>query len=116
MRSIWLRHQLANFKHQLAALETKIAGEGIILSDAQIAALEKKKQDDIASGEIEMMHWLLGCTGHLLCGKSERCRAYLSANFHRYLLQGRDCKLYTTRTPITSADILNDKALPFYAT
>ena len=30
--------------------------EGIILSDAQITALEKKKQDDITSGEIETMH------------------------------------------------------------
>ena len=26
------------------------------MNDAQIAALEKKKQDDIASGEIETMH------------------------------------------------------------
>lgn len=24
------------------------------------------------------------------------------------------CKLYTTKTPITAADILNDKVLPFY--
>ena len=30
VRSIWLRHQLANFKDRLAALETKIASEGII--------------------------------------------------------------------------------------
>ncbi len=25
------------------------------------------------------------------------------------------CKLYTTKTPITAADMLNDKVLPFYA-
>jgi transposase InsO family protein len=25
------------------------------------------------------------------------------------------CKLYTTKTPITAADVLNDKVLPFYA-
>lgn len=56
VRSIWLRHRLANFKDRLAALESKIASEGIILNDTQIAALEKKKQDDIASGEIETMH------------------------------------------------------------
>jgi len=24
------------------------------------------------------------------------------------------CKLYTTKTPITAADVLNDKVLPFY--
>ena len=48
-RSIWLRHWLANFKDRLNALEANISNEGIILNDAQIAALEKKKQDDIAS-------------------------------------------------------------------
>ncbi len=25
------------------------------------------------------------------------------------------CKLYTTKTPITAADLLNDRVLPFYA-
>ena len=53
MRSIWLRHNLENFKKRLKALEAKIASDAIILSDAQIAALEKKKQDDEACGEIE---------------------------------------------------------------
>ncbi|SFE63551.1 hypothetical protein SAMN05428977_102323 [Nitrosomonas sp. Nm166] len=44
--AVWLRHQLANFKDRLNAREIKIANEGIILSDMQIAALEKKKQDE----------------------------------------------------------------------
>ncbi len=26
------------------------------------------------------------------------------------------CKLYVTKTPITAADLLNDRVLPFYAT
>jgi len=50
--SIWLRHNLENFKKRLKALEDKVANEGIILTDSQIAALEKKKNDDEACGEI----------------------------------------------------------------
>lgn len=42
------------------------------------------------------------------------CRPYLSANLYRHLQQVVHCKLYTTKTPITAADFLNDKVLPFY--
>ena len=37
-------------------MEEKVANEGIILTNAQVAALEKKKQDDEAAGEFETMH------------------------------------------------------------
>lgn len=56
MRSIWLRHNLENFKKRLKALEIKVAQEGIQLNDQQIAALERKHEDDVACGEIETHH------------------------------------------------------------
>ena len=70
VRSIWLRHDLANFKTRLKALEAKVAEEGGILTEAQVQALEKKKLDDEACGEIETAH--LGYLG------SDRTRSMLA--------------------------------------
>jgi len=56
VRSIWLRHGLASFKQRLRALERLVAETGIILNEAQIAALERKQDDDTACGEIETAH------------------------------------------------------------
>ncbi|MBS1204015.1 MAG: putative transposase [Proteobacteria bacterium] len=48
VRSVWLRHNLENFKKRLKALEEKVARDGIELTDSQIAALERKASDDEA--------------------------------------------------------------------
>lgn len=50
VRSIWLRNELNNFKQRLKALEAKSAQDGILLTESQLAALEKTKKN--------LRHWV----------------------------------------------------------
>lgn len=117
VRSIWLRHDLENFKKRLKALEDKVAREGILLNDAQIAALEKKKHDDEACGEIETAHpGYLGSQDTFYVGNLKGVGRIYQQTFIDTYSKVAHCKLYTTKTPITAADLLNDRVLPFYKT
>ena len=56
VRSIWLRNDLETFQKRLKALETKVQQDGMSLSDSQVAALERKKEQQESIGEIETHH------------------------------------------------------------
>ncbi|HAT1770572.1 TPA: IS481 family transposase, partial [Legionella pneumophila] len=115
VRSIWLRYELANFKDRLKALEAKVASEGIILTEAQVSALEKKKFDDEACGEIETAHpGYLGSQDTFYVGTLKGVGRIYQQTFVDTYSKVAFAKLYTTKIPITSADILNDKVLPFF--
>ena len=115
VRSIWLHNDLENFRKRLKALEDKVASDGIILTESQVVALEKKKEDDIACGEIETAHpGYLGSQDTFYVGNLKGVGRIYQQTFVDTYSKVAHCKLYTTKTPITSADILNDKVLPFY--
>ena len=115
VRSIWLRHQLSNLKSRLKALERKVAEQGLILTEAQVQALEKKKHDDQACGEIETAHpGYLGSQDTFYVGTLKGVGRIYQQSYIDTYAKVAHAKLYTTKTPITAADLLNDRVLPFY--
>lgn len=115
VRSVWVRNSLGNFKQRLKALEAKVAEDGIILTEAQVIALEKKKHDDEACGEIETMHpGYLGSQDTFYVGTFKGVGRVYQQTFVDTYSKVAFAKLYTTKTPITAADALNDRVLPFF--
>jgi transposase InsO family protein len=115
VRSIWLRHDLHNFKLRLRALEARVAETGTVLTEAQVVALERKREDDVASGEIETAHpGYLGSQDTFYVGTLKGVGRIYQQTFVDTYSKVACAKLYTTKTPITAADLLNDKVLPLF--
>ena len=115
IRSVWMRQNLETMKKRLVALEQLSAAEGTVLTEAQVAALEKKKEDDVAHGEIETEHpGYLGSQDTFYVGTMKGVGRVYQQTFGDTYSKGAICKLYTSKTPITSADLLNDRVIPFF--
>lgn len=115
VRSVWLRNNVSNFKLRLKALEEKSAKEGLVLTEAQVIALERKKDDDMACGEIETVHpGYLGSQDTFYVGTLKGVGRVYQQTFVDTYSKVASCKLYTTKTPITGADLLNDRVIPLF--
>ena len=115
VRSVWLRHDLESFKKRLAALERHVAQTGDVLTEAQVVALERKQDDDVAHGEIETAHpGYLGSQDTFYVGTIKGVGRIYQQTFVDTYSKWATTKLYTTKTPITAADLLNDRVLPFF--
>lgn len=115
VRCVWQRHDLETFPKRLKALEAKVAQDGIILSEAQVIALERKKEKQEAHGEIETVHpGYLGSQDTYYVGNIKGVGRIYQQTFIDTYSRVAFAKLYTSKHAITSADILNDRVLPFF--
>ena len=115
VRTIWLRHDLETFQKRLKALSAKVAQDGLILTEDQVRALEKAKQDKQAHGEIETEHpGYLGAQDTYYVGNIKGVGRIYQQTFIDTYTKVAFVKLYDRKNALTAADMLNDRVLPFF--
>ena len=115
VRGVWLRHDLTTKALRLKRLQKHSMETSNILTEAQVQALEDAKEEKQAHGEIETHHpgFLLSQDTYYVGYIKGVGKIYQQTGIDTYSNVGF-AKLYTEKTPITAADFLNSKVLPFF--
>jgi len=115
VRSVWLRHDLERFSKRLKALSAKVAQDGLILTEDQLRAVEKAREEKQAHGEIETEHpGYLGSQDTYYVGNVKGVGRIYQQTFIDTYCKIAHIKLYDRKHAITAADLLNDRVLPWY--
>ena len=115
VRCVWMRHDLETFRKRLKALEAKVAQDGIVLTEDQVRAMEKAKEEKEAHGEIETMHpGYLGAQDTYYVGTIKGVGRIYQQTFIDTYAKVAFAKLYDRKNALVAADLLNDRVLPFY--
>jgi transposase InsO family protein len=116
VRSIWLRHGLETFKKRLKALEQLLAeSETMVLTEAQLKALEKAQEERQAAGEIETEHpGYLGSQDTYYVGTIKGLGRIYQQTFIDTYSKVAFAKLYDRKNALVAAELLNDRVIPFF--
>jgi hypothetical protein len=116
VRSVWIRNDLQTFSRRPKALEARMAQtQGMVLTERQVRAMEKARQEKEAHGAIDTAHpAYLGAQDMYYVGTIKSIGRIYQQTFIDTYSEVAFAKLYDRKNALVAADMLNERVLPFY--